>query len=106
MLAVERPVRIMSNQASPEASAGTGNPYSAARATTCRRAPWAAFNRAAKSGAIIRLRAGSSVRAAAMSFSIDDRMMQPARQTRAISGSGIGQSNAFEAAAIIAKPCA
>ena len=60
----------------------------------------------AKKGAMIRLRAGSWAKAAAMSFSMADLMMQPARQTRAISGRSSIQPNRPEAAEIIAKPWA
>jgi hypothetical protein len=41
-----------------------------------------------------------------MSFSIADRMMQPARQTRAMAGMSSAQPNSAPAAVIIAKPCA
>ena len=41
-----------------------------------------------------------------MSFSIAERMMQPARQTRATRGMSSAQPNSPAAAVIIAKPCA
>ena len=106
MFAVPRAVRIMSNHISPDARAGRAWPAAMPCDTTRRRPGSAPSIRSAKNGAMIRLRAGSSASASAMSFSMVDRMMHPARQTRAISGRSSVQPNRSEAPEVIVKPCA
>jgi len=57
-------------------------------------------------GAIIKLRSASSRKAVAISSNIAERMMQPSRQTSAISGRGSAQPKSSEAFEIMLKPCA
>ena len=80
-------------------------PESAAWATTARRLPWVAGQQSAKRGANIRFAAPPSS-AWAMSSRSAERMMQPARQTRAMPASGSDQPNSGEAAASRPKPWA
>ena len=106
MLAVDRAVRIMSNQLRPAPSAGIGSPWRMPCETTLRSPGTVACRCLAKNGASISPRAGSSAKAMAMSFSMVERMMQPARQTFAISGSGSDQPKAFDASTSSPNPCA
>ena len=76
------------------------------RATVVRRSACVCLSRSAKKGANMRLTSGCAAKAVAISFSIADRMMQPARQTLAISGIGSFHSFAWDSASNSSNPWA